>query len=94
MRDYWQSVLSLRWRAWLTERYLGQYLADRTFYAIAAEGVIDNPDQRINADIGAFTGTALVRRHVTPCVASRVALTRPCSVRRTEFCADAVQLGG
>lgn len=62
MRDYWQSILALRWRAWLTERYVGAYLADRTFYRIAAEGVVDNPDQRINADIGAFTGTALVRR--------------------------------
>ena len=62
MRDYWQSILALRWRAWLTDRYVGAYLTDRTFYRIAAEGVVDNPDQRINADIGAFTGTALVRR--------------------------------
>ena len=61
MRDYWQSILALRWRAWLTDRYVGAYLTDRTFYRIAAEGVVDNPDQRINADIGAFTGTALVR---------------------------------
>jgi ABC-type uncharacterized transport system fused permease/ATPase subunit len=59
MRDYWQSLLSLRWRRWMTERYVGAYLKDRTFYRIASEGTIDNPDQRINADIGAFTGTAL-----------------------------------
>jgi hypothetical protein len=59
MRDYWQSLLSLRWRRWMTERYVGAYLKDRTFYRIASEGVVDNPDQRINADIGAFTGTAL-----------------------------------
>lgn len=65
MRDYWQSILALRWRAWLTERYVGAYLKDRTFYRIAAEGVVDNPDQRINADIGAFTGTALVRQLCT-----------------------------
>ncbi len=59
LRDYWQSLLALRWRRWLTGRYVDAYLADRTFYTIAAEGVIDNPDQRINADIGAFTATAL-----------------------------------
>ena len=77
-RDYSQSVLSLRWRTWLTDRYVSRYMASRNFYRIAtqsaasaaAEGrpsassasataVIDNPDQRINADIGAFTGNAL-----------------------------------
>ncbi len=59
LRDYWQSLLALRWRRWMTERYVGSYLENRTFYRIAQEGVIDNPDQRINADIGAFTATAL-----------------------------------
>ena len=59
LRDYWQSLLALRWRAWLTERYVGQYLGDQTFFRIAQEAEIDNPDQRINADVGAFTATAL-----------------------------------
>ena len=77
-RDYSQSVLSLRWRTWLTDRYVGRYMASRNYYRIATQSaassasegrpsaassspsaVIDNPDQRINADIGAFTGNAL-----------------------------------
>lgn len=59
MKDYWTSLLALRWREWLTKRYVGSYLTDRTFYRINRERVIDNPDQRINSDIGAFTSTAL-----------------------------------
>ena len=54
-----QSLLTLRWREWLTKRYVGRYLSERSFYKIQLSGDVDNPDQRINADIAAFTGTAL-----------------------------------
>ena len=59
LRDYAQSLLGLKWREWTTKRYVGAYMADRNFYQIQAGGLVDNPDQRINSDIGAFTGTAL-----------------------------------
>ena len=59
LRDYFQSLLALKWRGWLTERYVGLYLSDRAFYRVAQEGAIDNPDQRLNSDVGAFTATAL-----------------------------------
>ena len=59
MRDYYQSVLTLRWRAWMTERYVEKYLGDRNFYHIQTGGVIDNPDQRIVDDISSFTATTV-----------------------------------
>ena len=58
-RDYYQSVLTLRWRAWMTERYVEKYLSDRNFYHIQTGSVIDNPDQRIVDDISSFTATSL-----------------------------------
>ena len=54
-----QSLLSLRWRAWMTEEMLGNYMADRTFYNIHSGAVVDNPDQRLTSDISAFTSTSL-----------------------------------
>ena len=59
MRDYYQSVLTLRWRAWMTERYVEKYLGDRNFYHIQTGGVIDNPDQRVVDDISSFTATTV-----------------------------------
>lgn len=38
---------------------MGTYTSNRNFYRIQADGLVDNPDQRINSDIAAFTGTAL-----------------------------------
>ena len=57
-RDYYQSVLTLRWRAWMTERYVEKYLSDRNSH-IQTGSVIDNPDQRIVDDISSFTATSL-----------------------------------
>ncbi len=46
-----QSKLSLEWREWMTEQLLSQYLADRSFYQLQAEQLVDNPDQRIASDV-------------------------------------------
>jgi putative ATP-binding cassette transporter len=49
---YLNQMLEIRWRRWLTERYLGAWLADRAYYRmqlVARE--TDNPDQRIAEDI-------------------------------------------
>lgn len=59
LRDYYQEVLTLKWRGWMTERYVGKYLDERNFYHIQTGSVIDNPDQRIDNDIAAFTATSL-----------------------------------
>ena len=59
MRDYYQSVLVLKWRAWMTEAYVAKYLDKRNFYHIQTGSIIDNPDQRIVDDIANFTSTSL-----------------------------------
>jgi ABC-type uncharacterized transport system fused permease/ATPase subunit len=59
LRDYAKETLSLRWRSWMTSYYMKRYFENRTFYKIQSQSLIDNPDQRINDDLSAFTGTAL-----------------------------------
>ena len=62
---YLNQMLEIRWRRWLTDRYLRAWLADRAYYRmqlLARE--TDNPDQRIAEDVhllaahtlGLFTG--------------------------------------
>ena len=49
---YLNQMLEIRWRRWLTERYLRAWLADRAYYRmqlVARE--TDNPDQRIAEDV-------------------------------------------
>jgi vitamin B12/bleomycin/antimicrobial peptide transport system ATP-binding/permease protein len=49
---YLNQMLEIRWRRWLTERYLRAWLADGAYYRmqlVASE--TDNPDQRIAEDV-------------------------------------------
>ncbi|KAF8071082.1 ABCC2 [Scenedesmus sp. PABB004] len=57
--DYLQSRLALEWREWMTGHLLEQYFADRSFYQLQAGALVDNPDQRIAADVRQFTDAAL-----------------------------------
>lgn len=43
--------LRLRWRRWLTGRYLAHWLDSRGYYRIELERTIDNADQRIAEDL-------------------------------------------
>lgn len=56
---YVQGRLMIRWRQWLTERFLDRSLRDRMFYRISSDPSIDNPDQRISEDLNAFPGFAV-----------------------------------
>ena len=64
-RVYVNQGLRIRWRAWLTGRYLREWLSDRAYYRIslqagAAEGeATDNPDQRIAEDLRDFADNTL-----------------------------------
>src|SRR5215475_14182984 len=51
-QTYLNQMLEIRWRRWLTNRYLNAYLADRAYYRmqLIARGT-DNPDQRIAEDV-------------------------------------------
>lgn len=56
---YMQDLLGLRWRDWMTQKFLNQYFSNRSYYEINFERDIDNPDQRISEDIKSFTTDSL-----------------------------------
>jgi vitamin B12/bleomycin/antimicrobial peptide transport system ATP-binding/permease protein len=53
---YMTQHFMLAWRAWLTDRLTGDWLEGRAYYRSRfIDDTIDNPDQRIQADIDIFT---------------------------------------
>src|SRR6202022_521785 len=52
---YLNQLLQIRWRRWLTRRYLANWLADRAYYKLQLGSAPDNPDQRIAEDLNQFT---------------------------------------
>ena len=57
---YLQQWLQIRWRRWLTTRYLGRWLGQGTHYRMRLKGdSADNPDQRIADDIRQFINGTL-----------------------------------
>ena len=53
-------MLLIRWRRWLTERYLREWLANRTYYRMQlVAGETDNPEQRIAEDVRLFISGTL-----------------------------------
>jgi vitamin B12/bleomycin/antimicrobial peptide transport system ATP-binding/permease protein len=56
---YLSQLLQIRWRRWLTLRYLTAWLADRAYYKLQLGEATDNPDQRISEDLNQFTGYVL-----------------------------------
>jgi putative ATP-binding cassette transporter len=56
---YLNQMLQIRWRRWLTRKYLGSWLADRAYYHLQLGTTTDNPDQRISEDLNQFTSYAL-----------------------------------
>ncbi len=57
---YLMQMLQIRWRRWLTKRYLDAWLASGTYYhlQVIGEGT-DNPDQRIADDLASFSSQTL-----------------------------------
>ncbi len=52
---YLSQMLQIRWRKWLTDRYLKNWLTHQAYYRINfAAPVTDNPDQRISEDINSY----------------------------------------
>jgi len=57
---YLRQWLQIRWRTWMTRRYLGDWLADANHYRMQLLGdAADNPDQRIADDINLFVERGL-----------------------------------
>jgi putative ATP-binding cassette transporter len=56
---YLNQRLQIRWRRWLTRRYLASWLNDRAYYHLQQLSTTDNPDQRISEDLSQFTVYAM-----------------------------------
>ena len=57
---YLNQWLQIRWRRWMTSRYLGEWLHDANHYRMQLQGdAADNPDQRITDDVKLFVDRTL-----------------------------------
>ncbi|WP_144138010.1 ABC transporter ATP-binding protein/permease [Paraburkholderia sp. BCC1884] len=56
---YLRQMLGFRWRQWLTNEYLDEWLGKGAFYRIERDGLADNPDQRISDDLQSFATSTL-----------------------------------
>lgn len=57
---YLQQMLEIKWRRWMTQKYLNSWLAKRTYYRLQLiDNNTDNPDQRISEDLRLFTNYTL-----------------------------------
>ena len=59
-RLYFQQMLMIEWRSWMTERFLAAWLQDRAYYRLQLlDKGTDNPDQRIADDLNIFVDLTL-----------------------------------
>jgi putative ATP-binding cassette transporter len=57
---YFNGLLTIRWRKWLTEIYIQKWLSNRNYYHMQLQGSqLDNPDQRISEDLADFVSSTL-----------------------------------
>jgi putative ATP-binding cassette transporter len=57
---YLQQMLQIRWRRWMTDVYLKEWLGDKIYYRLQLTGdSTDNPDQRISEDLSQFPSQSL-----------------------------------
>ena len=52
---YLSQLLQIRWRCWLTRKYVDSWLENRAYYLMQLGATTDNPDQRIAEDVNQFT---------------------------------------
>lgn len=53
--DLLQSIISIRWRAWMTEDLSDRWIESGAYFKPQIRKLLDNPDQRISEDINFFT---------------------------------------
>jgi putative ATP-binding cassette transporter len=57
---YLRQILHIRWRRWLTDRLLRNWLENQSYYRMQLnQAVTDNPDQRISEDLDRFATITL-----------------------------------
>lgn len=58
-RQYYQMMLQMRWRTWMTGTFMQRWLGHQAYYRIEQTHSTDNPDQRLADDLRRFTDGAL-----------------------------------
>lgn len=58
-RTWFRQLVEIRWRTWLTTRFVERWLGDFAFYRIERDRLADNPDQRISDDLESLASTTL-----------------------------------
>lgn len=63
-RTYLTQLLQIRWRRWMTEHFMADWLSDRAYYTISLTADpaglgTDNPDQRIADDLRKYVDNTL-----------------------------------
>jgi vitamin B12/bleomycin/antimicrobial peptide transport system ATP-binding/permease protein len=59
-QTYLNQWLQIRWRRWMTTKYLGEWLHDANHYRMQLQGdAADNPDQRVTDDVKLFVDATL-----------------------------------
>ena len=56
---YLTQALEIRWRAWMTNQYMKDWLENQSYYRIEQTASADNPDQRIAEDLKYLTSGSL-----------------------------------
>lgn len=58
---YVRQILEIKWRNWMTDKYLDRWLGHQTYYRLQVAGKddMDNPDQRIADDVNSFVNLTL-----------------------------------
>lgn len=58
--QYFQQMLEVKWRRWLTEHYIGRWMTGQSYYRLQlTDQNTDNPDQRIAEDVAQFVASTL-----------------------------------
>ena len=59
VKQFYTMRLQMRWRTWMTDRFLTRWTAHQAYYRIEQSRSADNPDQRISEDIRSLTTDSL-----------------------------------
>jgi putative ATP-binding cassette transporter len=91
---YLRQILHIRWRRWLTDRFLRNWLGNQSYYRLQLNQLTtpDNPDQRISDDLDRFATITLALS--LGLLSSFVTLVSFLSILWTLSGALAIPLGG
>lgn len=60
LKNYLTEVLEIRWRRWLTKRFVGMWMSHRAYYGLQLkDNHVSHPDQRIQQDVYWFTSYSI-----------------------------------